>query len=275
MTDRDEALAGRRFGDAADAYVAGRPEYPAEIVEWLVQGAPDVADVGAGTGKLTAALVRGGRTVDRGRAGRRHARRARPGRCRRRARCRARGRRCRCPTPPSTPSCTARRGTGSTCRAASAEAARVLRPGGALGLIWNVRDSSVDWVDELGEVIRGSAAERMIESDSVAVAPPFGPLERMDLRWTRPMTVDELVAMAASRSYVIALSAGGARRGAAPACGTLIATHPDDGRPRHGRPPVRHERLPDHPPVVRATASPRPRVSRPGSRRRRSSTPAS
>lgn len=225
MTQREEALAGRRFGDAADAYVAGRPEYPAELVDWLVQGATDVADVGAGTGKLTAALVRGGRTVaavepDAGMLA---------------------------ALTREVPGARALQGTGESLPlpdasvdavvygqawhwvdvpAASAEAARVLRPGGVLGLIWNVRDSSIGWVDELGKVFRGSAAERMIESDSVVVAAPFGPLERRDVRWTRPMTADSLVAMAASRSYVIALSP---EERAAVLAGVrdLVATHPD------------------------------------------------
>lgn len=225
MTDRDEALAGRRFGDAADAYVAGRPEYPAEIVEWLVQGATDVADVGAGTGKLTAALVRSGRHVvavepDGGMIA---------------------------ALEREVPTARALQGTGEALpladasadaitygqawhwvdvAKASAEAARVLRPGGALGLVWNVRDTSVAWVDELGAVFRGSAAERMIESDTVRVEPPFGPFERRDVRWTRPMTVDGLVAMAASRSYVIALSPQ-ERDGVLDGVRELVATHPD------------------------------------------------
>src|SRR5690606_39572748 len=33
---------------------------------------------------------------------------------------------------------------------------RVLRPGGRLGLVWNVRDESVDWVAELTAIDRKS-----------------------------------------------------------------------------------------------------------------------
>ena len=224
MSERDEALAGRRFGAAAGDYVAGRPDYPAGIVAWLVGDAGTVVDVGAGTGKLTAALVAPGRDVvavepDAGMLA---------------------------ALAEQVPAARALRGTGEALPlpdasadavvygqawhwvdvpAASAEAARVLRPGGALGLVWNVRDTSVDWVRELGDVIRGSAAERMIDSDAVAVDPPFGPLERRDVSWTRPMTVDDLVAMAASRSYVIALSPE-ERAGVLDGVRSLLATHP-------------------------------------------------
>lgn len=231
MTDRDEALAGRRFGAAADQYVAGRPDYPQEIVDWLVGGADAVVDVGAGTGKLTAALVRPGREViavepDAGMLA---------------------------ALEREVPGARAELGSGEALPlpdasvdavvygqawhwvdvpVASAEAARVLRPGGVLGLVWNVRDSGVDWVRELGSIMRGSAAERMIDTDSVVVAPPFGPLERRDLRWTRPMTADELVAMAASRSYVIALPEA-ERTDLLERIRTLLATHPDTaGRDR-------------------------------------------
>lgn len=231
MTDHEEALAGRRFGAAAAEYVAGRPDYPAEIVEWLVRDARDVADVGAGTGKLTGALVRVGRSVvavepD---AGMLDALRR------------------------EVPQATALQGTAEALPlpdasvdavvlgqawhwvevpAASAEAARVLRPGGSLGLVWNVRDTGVDWVERLGGVFRGSAAERMIESDAVRVGPPFGPLERKDLRWSRSMTVEEVVAMAASRSSVIALSRQ-QREQVFDGVRELLATHPETaGRER-------------------------------------------
>jgi SAM-dependent methyltransferase len=231
VTDRDEALAGRRFGAAAAEYVAGRPDYPAEIVDWLIGDATSVADVGAGTGKLTAALVRPGRDVvavepDAGMLA---------------------------ALAQEVPGARVEQGSGEALPladasldavvygqawhwvdvpAASAEAARVLRPGGVLGLVWNVRDSAVDWVDRLGRIMLGSAAERMIESDSVVVAAPFGPLERRDVRWSRPMTADQLVAMAASRSYVIALP-DEERAVLLQEVRRLLATHPDTaGRER-------------------------------------------
>ena len=106
-----------------------------------------------------------------------------------------------------------------------AEAGRVLRPGGALGLIWNVRDSSVDWVRALGGIMKGSAAEAMILDDAVRVAVPFDALERREWQWRRPMTVDQIAAMAASRSYVIALGPD-ERTEVLRRVRTLLATHP-------------------------------------------------
>lgn len=47
-----------RFGVFAETYDAARPDYPAEAVAWLVEGVQGpVAEIGAGTGKFTRALV--------------------------------------------------------------------------------------------------------------------------------------------------------------------------------------------------------------------------
>jgi SAM-dependent methyltransferase len=231
VSDRDEALAGRRFGAAAADYVAGRPDYPAEAVAWLVGDAHDVVDVGAGTGKLTASLLRPGRAVvavepDAGMLA--ALRREVPA-----ARALA-GSGEAIPLPDASADAVV---YGQAWHwvdvpRASAEAARVLRLGGVLGLIWNVRDSSVDWVRELGRIVHGSAAERLVETDAVAVAPPFGPLERLDLAWRRSMTVEQVLAMCASRSYVIALSPE-ERADVLGAVRILLDTHPQTaGLPR-------------------------------------------
>jgi len=53
------------FGRLADEYERWRPGYPDEAVEWLAPRAPArVADVGAGTGKLTAQLLQRGLEVE-------------------------------------------------------------------------------------------------------------------------------------------------------------------------------------------------------------------
>ena len=60
----DKAVRARSFGAAADAYERARPGYPDPAVDWLVpEGARTVLDLGAGTGKLTRALVARGLDV--------------------------------------------------------------------------------------------------------------------------------------------------------------------------------------------------------------------
>lgn len=54
----------RAFGSVAAEYDRGRPTYPAEAVRWLLGEAPlEVVELGAGTGKLTAALLAAGHRV--------------------------------------------------------------------------------------------------------------------------------------------------------------------------------------------------------------------
>jgi len=58
------ARRARSFGAVAEAYERWRPAYPDVAVDWLVPpGAREVADVGAGTGKLTGLLLARGLQV--------------------------------------------------------------------------------------------------------------------------------------------------------------------------------------------------------------------
>jgi SAM-dependent methyltransferase len=54
----------RSFGAVADTYGRGRPGWPAEAIVWVLGTEPlDVLDLGARTGRLTAALLGAGHRV--------------------------------------------------------------------------------------------------------------------------------------------------------------------------------------------------------------------
>lgn len=64
MADLD-ARRARVFGSYAEEYARWRPGYPEEAVDWVLPaGAVRVADLGAGTGKLTGMLLARGLAVD-------------------------------------------------------------------------------------------------------------------------------------------------------------------------------------------------------------------
>jgi SAM-dependent methyltransferase len=90
------------------------------------------------------------------------------------------------------------------------EVHRVLRPDGALGLVWNVRDESVPWVRRLTELMEpyradtpsyrtGSWRRGFDESEA------FSPLRRLEFRYEQEMTVEGLVDRVLSISFIAAL----------------------------------------------------------------------
>ncbi|MBV0894455.1 class I SAM-dependent methyltransferase [Microbacterium sp. NC79] len=194
------------FGVASAAYDAGRPEYPAASVEFLLaplDGVPTVADVGAGTGKLLRSILRVREAeavaVDPDAA-------------------------MLLKLDERTPGVDTRVGTAEHLPlddasvdavvlgqawhwvdpvAGSREIGRVLRPGGVLGLIWNVRDERVAWVHDLTHILHASSAEEMIAAGEIRVNDPFGALEEHMLEWKREMNRADLQAMVRSRSYFI------------------------------------------------------------------------
>jgi SAM-dependent methyltransferase len=185
-----------------------RPGYPAESAQWLVpQGARDALDVGAGTGKFTALLLDMGLSVTA--------------------------------VDPSAdmleqlaehyPAAAAVLGTAEAtglpdsafdvatvaqawhwCDAlrASTELARVLRPQGTLGLVWNQLDTSVPWVHRLSRIMH--AGDVYKPDFRPLVGPEFEGLEGHVVHWQDPVTTGGLMELAKSRSYY--LRAGEATR---------------------------------------------------------------
>jgi len=210
MADREEMSLS--FGSQASTYEAGRPGYPVEAVAWLLgpvhhEGrALRVADAGAGTGKLTRVAVElGGEVV---------AIDPDPAML---AELRARvhgvptfvGSAERMPLPDASVDALlfGQAWHWVDAPVASLEAGRVLRSGGVLGLIWNIRDESVPWVRRLTEIMHGSSAEEMLAEGDPPLGKPFDVVESRVWRWSRPMTRESLLAMARSRSYIITAEA--------------------------------------------------------------------
>jgi SAM-dependent methyltransferase len=92
------------------------------------------------------------------------------------------------------------------------ELRRVLRPGGRVGLIWNARDRSVDWVDDLWSImdrVERKAPWRDHENwrdSALGSRPGFGELHDAEFRHEQELTIDDVVARFASVSHVAVLA---------------------------------------------------------------------
>jgi SAM-dependent methyltransferase len=191
------------FGAAAAAYERGRPPYPPEAVDWLLpDGASRVLDLGAGTGKLTRQLRDRGLDVIA----------VEPSEGMREQLARAvpdvpvhAGSAEEIPLPDHSVAAVlvAQAWHWVDRSRAVPEVARVLVPGGRLGLVWNIRDELEGWVAELGRILHDPGEHR--RRDRGVIGEPFGPVERCDVEWTHRLSRDELIDLAASRSYVITM----------------------------------------------------------------------
>lgn len=200
--------------ESASSYERGRPSYPPAALEWLsaqlgLQTGTVVLDLGAGTGKFTRLLATTGADVIAVEP--QDAMRAELAR-----------------TLPGIP---AKAGTAESiplpdhsvdavCAAtafhwfdharAMPEIARVLRPGGRLGLIWMERDESVPWVRRMTEIIRwdgyrpyGIAYDW---SSLLGLGGRFRQLERRQFPYEQLLNRQTFADRVASISYIATLS---------------------------------------------------------------------
>ena len=193
------------FGAAAQLYEQARPGYPDEVVDLLVTpGARRVVDLGAGTGKLTRVLLERGLdvvAVEPSAGMRAEFARVLPGVPVLAGRAEA------LPLDAGSVDAVV---AGQAWHwvdpaRAVAEVARVLGPGGSLGLVWNLRSTDEPWVEELDRVLGHARAPGEGDPEAPVVGLPFGPLERHEVTWRSELSPEAVVELVASRSYAIVL----------------------------------------------------------------------
>ena len=238
MTHGDRLVGAGAFTRGADEYAAVRPGYPAGAIAAAVPAhARDVLDLAAGTGKLTAALAAAVPrvvAVEPSAAMRAELSRSLPdvevleG------------------TAEAIPLPDASMDAVTVAQAwhwfdeavAGREIARVLRPGGTLGVLWNERDESVDWVAAFGAILD---AHRTLPRPSDGLphpGPSFGAVEQTEVAWEHDVPTGDLVRLAGTRSYVL-VADDDVRAGVLAQVAELVATHPDlRGRDRAALPYV-------------------------------------
>jgi ubiquinone/menaquinone biosynthesis C-methylase UbiE len=212
--NRIDPTAAAGFGSAAEVYERARPSYPPEAVDWLLMrtgvGEGDtVVDLAAGTGKLTRLLAPSGARVV---------------------------------AVEPVPEMRALIGVGEVLDGTAEEIPladgsaalvtvaqalhwfdldralpeihRVLRPGGALAVVWNMRDLADPLqrrVEELLAPLRGRVAHARHGAsrcaEAVASSSLYGETETAEFRFEQQFTADDLVDRVASTSFVAVMDA--------------------------------------------------------------------
>lgn len=196
----DRSAHANSFGPSARTYERGRPGYPAEALDWLLpSGRPRVLDLGAGTGKLTRGLIDRDlpvTAVEPSPGMLAELRRVLP------AVPSHQGSAEHIPLPDNSVDVVlvAQAWHWVDVETAVPEIARVLSPGGRLGILWNIRDETAEWVHRLGTIIDSAEQGR-----DPSVGPPFAPVETAEFRWTDRISPEALLDLVASRSRIILL----------------------------------------------------------------------
>lgn len=210
------------FVGEGGAYDSVRPAYPDEAVAALIdaarrargadasgQGGPlRAADIGAGTGKMSELLARGGLLVDAVEPS--EAMRAQAS---------------------SIEGVTWHGGVAEDTglpndvydivvfaqswhwmdpERAGVEAARILAPGGALGIVWNQMAVSIPWVHRLTRIMRSGDVHR--PDNPPTPGGGFAPMTLTQIAWEDRMTPEQILTLGTTRSsYIRSSEAGRAR----------------------------------------------------------------
>jgi SAM-dependent methyltransferase len=202
----------RAFELVPEVYERGRPEYPADAIAWLAEkldlrAGRTVLDLGAGTGKLTRALLPTGAhviAVEPGEAMLGELRRVLPDVETLVGAAEA------IPLGDGSVDAIAVGQAFHWFRHAEAlpELHRVLRPHGGVGLIWNARDRQSDVSKLLEEFIPSGRAAPGTWSDKLKASDLFGPVETQRFHFTQTLDADHLVDRLLSISFVAAAPEG-------------------------------------------------------------------
>jgi ubiquinone/menaquinone biosynthesis C-methylase UbiE len=200
------------FEAAVERYERGRPSYPEDAVSFLIRAVGigpgrDVVELGAGTGKFTELIVATGARIV--------AVEPVPGMRE------ALARTCpsvevvdgtaeQIPLPDTSADAVvvAQAFHWFTGELALPEIHRVLRSGGALGLIWNIRDEASDWAERLTEIFDRLAGEGdpryrdMRWREAFETTDLFGPFHHQVAYHVHQVTRDEFRDRVLSVSYV-------------------------------------------------------------------------
>lgn len=229
------------FGLVSENYDRGRPGYPPEIEKWLTsemqirKGTP-VLDLGAGTGKFTRLLVDLGAKV--------YAVEPEPTMAERLVR--------------NVPGITHYQGVAEAipldpqsvkavvCAQSfhlfasdttMEQIHRVLQPGGHLGLFWNVRDTTVDWVKALAEIVNRHAGDhpryydfKWREPLDKRLAKGYAPFKEETWKHVHTGTPEDVIIRRVQSISFIAAAPEARKSEIMGEVRELIATHPDLAR---------------------------------------------
>ncbi|HKJ11374.1 MAG TPA: class I SAM-dependent methyltransferase [Ornithinimicrobium sp.] len=199
------------FGSGAGRYDRLRPAPPAEAVDFGVpMAAADVADIGAGTGKLTVLLVERGHrvvAVEPSVAMRTRLTTRLPGVSVRDARAEATG----LPEAGFDVVTFAQSWHWVDPAAASRELSRILRPGGYVSMLWTMPDTGVAWVAPIQAAMHSIPLAQQVATGPDRrrdpwQSPPSGPFstgERLTTHWSQPMLRGDLRELVTTRSYYL------------------------------------------------------------------------